>query len=407
VAGTELRSGQDRPLSLHKLVYLVDGDDVTIGRRDTDSYAIFPPDGAELVRRLEAGITPHEAARWYEAEYGQSVDIDHVVAAVSELGFLREPDEMPPAITPVRWQRLGKALFSPPAWVAYGAVVTWALVTAVRSPELRPTYHSIFFTQYFSIIELTLFAVAFPLIVLHESFHALAARRLGVRSRLRFGHRFYYVVLETALDGLVAVPRRKRYLPILAGMLADTLVLSAFIIAASLTRGPGGVLSPEGRLCLAFAFATLLRLAWQFLFYLRTDLYVLITTVLGCVDLHTTAKRMLRHRFSRLLGRGRQPADEPDWHPADRRAAQWYSWLIVVGYAVSLAMIILVAAPIAYWMFSGALGRFIGDSRASGLQLLDSAVFLALNFQQVALTAWLTIREQRLRRKAKFRHVIA
>jgi len=221
---------------------------------------------------------------------------------------------------------------------------------------------------------------------------------------LRFGHRFYYVVLETALDGLVAVPRCKRYLPILAGMLADTLVLSAFIIAASLTRGTGGALSAEGRLCLAFAFATLLRLAWQFLFYLRTDLYVLISTVLGCVDLHTTAKRMLRHRFSRLLGRGRQPAD--DWHPADRRAAQWYSWLIVVGYAVSAAMIILVAVPIAYRMFSGALGRLTGDSRASGPELLDSAVFLALNFQQVALTVWLAIREQRLRRKAKFRHVI-
>jgi hypothetical protein len=405
VAGTDLRPGQGRPLLLHKLVYLVDGDDVTIGRPDTDSYAIFPPDGAELVRRLEAGVTPHEAARWYEAEYGQSVDIDHVVAAVSELGFLREPDEMSAAIAPVRWQRLGKALFSPPAWVAYGAVVIWALLAVVLSPDLLPTYHSIFFTQYFSIIELTLFAGAFPLIVLHESFHALAARRLGVRSRLRFGHRFYYVVLETALDGLVAVPRRKRYLPILAGMLADTLVLSALIIAASLTRGPGGALSAAGRVCLAFAFATLLRLAWQFLFYLRTDLYVLITTVLGCVDLHETAKRMLRHRFSRLLGLGRQPTDE--WHPADRRAAQWYSWLIVVGYAVSAAMIILVAAPIAYWMFSGALGRLTGGSRASGLQLLDSAVFLALNFQQVALTAWLTIREQRLRRKAKFRHVIS
>ncbi|GAA1622176.1 hypothetical protein [Actinoplanes couchii] len=32
----------DRPLALHPLVYLVEGDEVTIGRTDTDSYAIFP-----------------------------------------------------------------------------------------------------------------------------------------------------------------------------------------------------------------------------------------------------------------------------------------------------------------------------------------------------------------------------
>ena len=68
----------DRALAIHPLVYFADGEEVTIGRPDIDSYAIFPLDGAELVRRLADGATPEEAARWYESEYGQATSVNHV-----------------------------------------------------------------------------------------------------------------------------------------------------------------------------------------------------------------------------------------------------------------------------------------------------------------------------------------
>src|SRR5215813_14706271 len=75
---------------------------------------------------------------------------------------------------------------------------------------------------------------ALPILQLvHEGYHALAGRRLGLNSTLRIGHRFIYVVFETSLDGLVAVPRRQRYLPMLAGMLTDVVALAALILAAA------------------------------------------------------------------------------------------------------------------------------------------------------------------------------
>jgi hypothetical protein len=43
------------PLRLHPLTYLDEGDDVTLGRADIDSYGLFPPDGAALLQQLEAG----------------------------------------------------------------------------------------------------------------------------------------------------------------------------------------------------------------------------------------------------------------------------------------------------------------------------------------------------------------
>ena len=78
----------------------------------------------------------------------------------------------------------------------------------------------------------------------------------GLRTRLSVGRRLYYIVFVTEMDGLVTVPRRKRYLPMLAGMLTDLLVLAVLILLADVTRRPGGALSLAGDVALAFAYMT-------------------------------------------------------------------------------------------------------------------------------------------------------
>ncbi|MFD8887265.1 hypothetical protein ACFV0H_32915 [Streptomyces erythrochromogenes] len=178
-----IRSEADTPLPFHPLVFLEDGEEVTIGRPDTDSYGIFPVDGAHLVRRLEAGATPSQAADWYAAEYGEQVDVDDIIGALRELGFVREEGEEPAQTGPVRWQRLGRALFSPPAWICYGLITAWALWRMICSPDLVPTAEDMLFSEYYAVISLVMLVAAVPLIAIHEAFHALAARRLGIGSR--------------------------------------------------------------------------------------------------------------------------------------------------------------------------------------------------------------------------------
>jgi hypothetical protein len=394
----------DRPVPLHPLVFLEDGDEVTIGRADVDSYGIFPGEGAELVRRLVAGDTPRQAADWFEQTYGEGVDIEDVVAGLDELDLVRRSGELVTGSTPVRFRRLGAALFSPVAWVVYAGLAGWALFVMVANADLRPSYHNIFFSDYFMVIQVGLFVAAIPLLLVHESFHALAGRRLGIKSRLRIGRRLYFIVLETSLDGLVAVPRRKRYLPIVAGLLADVIGIAVCTIAADLTRHPDGALSGAGRFLLAVAFAALLRVIWQFFFYLRTDIYVLVTTVLGCVDLHGAARQIVRNRFRRLFGRGE--TDESLLHPVDRQVARWYSWLVVVGYTASLTTFVLAGAPVAYRFATGVIGRITGDGVPTAL-LLDSIVFGGVAIAQCAVLGWLMVRERaQTRRDRHLQHVI-
>jgi hypothetical protein len=399
----------DQPLRLHPLTYLEEGDEVTVGRADINSFGLFPVDGAALLRRLEAGSTPSEAARWYSGEYGEQVDISEFLEVLEELDlFLGEGEE--PTATTVRWQGLGKALFSAWAWALYAALAGAAVAAMIRYPYLVPTYGHLFFTRSsLLILMLGIVIGQLPLQLLHEAFHALAGRRLGLNSTLRIGHRFIYVVFETSLDGLVAVPRRQRYLPMLAGMLTDVVAIAGLTLAAAAVHPASpadtGAAAFGYRFLLSMAFGVVLRFAWQFFFFLRTDLYYLTSTVLGCNDLQTTARQLMWNRIWRFLGRPARLADESAWTPRDSAAARWYSWLMLAGYGLLLLMVATVLVPTGTRLTVQAVHELAIAS--SPLRVADVLLFLALNFWQpvtaAALATWAFTRRRRPRPAARTR----
>jgi hypothetical protein len=380
------------PLRLQPLTFLEERGEVVIGRTDIDSYAVFPHDGAALLRELDAGRTPDDAAQWYQRRFGEAVDVGEFVATLRELDFVREdPAPADPTAAPVRWQRLGRAVFSVPAWALYAAVVVAALVICMADGRYVPQPSNVFFSPYLVVIELTVLVSQTALSLVHEAFHVLAARRIGVNCRVRLSYRFYFVVFETVLDGLVVVPRRQRYLPMLAGMLADVLAIAGLTLVAYLV--------PEVRgLCLAIAFTTIPRLAWQFYFYLRTDLYYLAVTVLRCIDLEGATRAVLRNRINRLRGRTDLLVDEEAWDPRDRHVARWYAPLHVAGYGASLAVLLLVVVPLALDFFGEAASRLAGGMGSS--HFWDSALVLGLTVAQLIVAAALALGERRNARRS-------
>jgi hypothetical protein len=398
--------GRPRPLRFPSLTFLDEGEDVVVGRPDTDSYVVLPADGAALLRRLYDGADRTEAADWYAREFGESVDIDDFLDALRGMDLVSDapdagetatdaPAEISGRATAVRYKRLGAAVFSGPAWVVYLAVLIAGVAVVVADPSLAPRHERVFFSDSLVVVELSLLVLTFPLVAVHELAHVLAGRRLGLRTRLRVSRRLYFVVFETVMNGLVAVPRAQRYLPMLAGLLADLVLAAAFTVTAWLVRGPIAAIGWLAGLCLALALTTLLRAAWQLYFFLRTDLYYLVTTVLGCVDLHTVAREYLRNAVNRRLGRSHRLVAEDSWHPRDRRAVRWYAPLVVVGYTVAIGLLVVVMLPVAWTFLSQAFGRvFLGQSSSTG-QLWDSAVLLLLNAAQLGAAGVLAVRDRR------------
>jgi hypothetical protein len=387
------------PLRLHPLTFLEEGEEVTVGRADIDSYGLFPPDGAALLRQLESGMSPADAAGWYQEQYGETVDIGEFLEVLDELDLVVRDGEEVAGIHRVKWQRLGQALFSPVAWVAYAALIGAAIIEMARKPSIAPAYQHLFFTRSsLTILTLGIVLGQVPWMLMHEAFHALAGRRLGLNSKLGIGRRFYYLVFTTALDGLVAVPRRKRYVPMLAGMLMDVLVIAALTVGADALSGATGFGALLYKLFLCMAFGVVLRLAWQFYFFLRTDLYFLAITVLGCNDLQTVSRQLLANRLNRLFGRHQRLVDEASWTPRDRSVARWYSWLMVAGYGFLTVLIFTAMIPAAIRITEIAVHRLTKD--LSVLSGIDFVVFLVLNFSEFLVAGYLAVRTYR-RRRAK------
>lgn len=377
----------------HRLMYLPDGDEVTVGRHGNEEFVVLPAAGAELLRRLAAGSTSAEAADWFLHSYGDEVDVEDFVAELAELGFVRPPDEPVAAEPKIRWQRLGRAIFSPVGGVCYLMLIGAWLDSMMHRPDLVPKPHNLVFTHYVSLVILTLLAAQMPLLLLHESAHALAGRRLGLPSKLSVGRRMQFLVFETTINGLVAVERRKRYLPILAGMMTD-LGISAALGLLAAVLSPDGAPSQLAALSLSLSYLTLLRFSWQFWFFLRTDIYYLIVTVLGCVDLHTAAKQQLANTFLRWLGK---PAkyDAASWHPRDRSVARWYAKLMFLGYAASAATLVFGWLPAILRVITTVIPRLFGNNPNGWKGTVDSIAFLILNCIELILVASIAVRQRR------------
>src|SRR5580704_13994658 len=178
-------------IRLHRLTMVTEDDGVMVGRPDICSYAVFPAEGAEALRLLDAGTPVSEVAAWYQETCGSSLDVDDFLDVLGDLEFIRGDGEEEPPPAPIRWQRLGRWAFSWPAMICYAAITLAACVAMARFPYLRPTYRHLFFTKYLSLIPVVMAAATIPLVLLHESFHALAGRRLGLPSTLTIGRRFY------------------------------------------------------------------------------------------------------------------------------------------------------------------------------------------------------------------------
>jgi hypothetical protein len=385
-------------LRLHRLTLVEEDGGVMIGRPDTGSYAWFPAEGAELLRRVAAGTPLADGVSRYERATGETLDVEDFLETLDELGFTRaDGEDLPPAPT-VRLRRLGRAVFSWPAMTGYAVIIVAAFAAMVRDPVFRPSYQNLFFTGHPSLIPVVLTLVGLGFVVVHEWFHMLAGRRLGLPSTLRIGRRLYYLVAETRLNALLSVPRRRRYLPFLAGMLCDTVLFAALTLLAVALRDAGAA-GWVWKVCLALAFTNVLRLIWQFLFYLETDLYYVIATALRCTDLQAAARFVVASRVRRLRRRPVPPPD-PGWSDRDRAAARWYAPLLFAGYAFSFASLIGIGIPTFAHLWSAALHELLRPD-ATPVQVADGSILIVLMAGELAALLYVTVRDRRAKRRAQ------
>lgn len=391
---------QPTRLEFYPLSFVPEGDDVLVGRPDAESYAVLPADGAAVLERMANGMTPESAAEWYERTYDESLDLDDFLATLDDLGFLRHDEPAREAGKPVRLQWLGRAMFSLPAFGCYFAVILGGVLMMARHPELRPQSHHVFFTSSLLMVQLLVMFGQVPWLLVHEAFHVMAGRRIGLPSELGLGTRLHvFVVVETRMNGVLSVPRRKRYLPYLAGMVLDLVAVSGLELFAYALREPDGHYPLAARVAQAMAFPILLRFFYQFQLFLQTDVYFALATAFGCYDLHAVTRAVVLNRWHRLTGRPEKIVDLDQWSDRDRRLARWYAPFFAVGVAVLIVVWLLGILPV----LIGTVRLSIEGLTASthDLHFWDTTLFAVTNTLQLGLYFYLAGRNYLRHRRTR------
>ena len=336
-----------------------EGENVTIGLLDGQTFVTIPVEGVEILDALAEGGTVNEALERYERAHAETPDIEDFLEALEQVGFVTalgagdpapsapEPPPQAPAMN-FRWisPAAARRLFSAPVLFACGLAIAIGVGLVATNPSLVPGVTVLVFHRHLAAWTSVMFAVATVGVLVHESAHVLAARAAGVPARVRIGHRLWVLVVETDMTGIWLARKRSRQLAFLAGAIIDG-VSSAALLGVLWARQHGWLeLSPAlERFVAATLLTYLLRLLWQCFVFVRTDLYYVLATALDCKNLLADTENLLRNWVARA--RRRAPLTDQSAIPAhELRSIRAYTVMWLAGRLLAVASLFFVMLPV-------------------------------------------------------------
>lgn len=388
-----------------------DGGSHVLGRPDRGIFVTVPKPGAVFIAALQRGSGMAVAVREASSAAGCDIDGEEFLADLVAEGLFPAEDERidpkPRSPEAVRssfsraWvRRWGGAAFGRPAWFGYGAAAAFVLGVLVMDPDLRPHWRDAWFLGEPLLSLLTFLPLALAIAATHEAGHWLAGRAMGVDARFRVSQRALYLVFETDLTPLVALPRRQRYGVLLAGMAWDV-VLLAGALSLRLIHDVGIVILPEivDRILATLALNQCVVLTWQWAaLFLRTDGYAVLANALRCHNLYRATWLTVRSLVPFGGGSDRHELARISAH--DRRAARGFALCWVVGMAVLSAWTIVLVIP-AGLDLGRAVAHDLSTSPALSWTFVLSILGLAYLFVRVFAPPALALRERRLRLRGR------
>ena len=168
----------------------------------------------------------------------------------------------------------------------------------------------------------------------------------------------WVLVAETDMTGLWSVPKRQRYLPMLAGPVID-LVSASLLTLLKGSRHQGWITLPAvvEEVGLAMVIVYLMRLLWQCFFFVRTDFYYVVAAAFRP---HSN-RCGIRKPTSATSGGGSscafRRATGRTSRPGQQRVIRAYFWVWLLGRGLAFWGLFFVTLPVA--------GRYLRDSLAA------------------------------------------
>jgi putative peptide zinc metalloprotease protein len=384
-----------------RLTVAFDGEAWVLGRPDLGVFVAVPEPGAVFVTTLQETGSVAEATARASEKAGEPVDGDDFIEGLTAAGLLDAATAAPDDDTSGRGRRIrwiegispqaAARLFGRTGWTVYAAALVFVIAVLVARPDLRPSWQDAWFlpSMGLSVLGWLVLGIAFG--ALHEAWHWLAGRAVGVPATFRVSYRGMYIVYETDLTQIVAVPRNRRHGVYLAGMAVEIVVV-AVALALRMIIPPGLV----SDLLAAVILFRVVAIVWQWAALpLRSDSYALLANALRCHNLYRTTWLTVKNRLFRLTEA--EAAELAASGARDRDMARWFALLYVAGMAVMVWLFLTVMLPLMLSLAQWGLDR-LASGQIGSAEFWEALLVTAYVALRIGLPPLLAFRERRLRR---------
>jgi putative peptide zinc metalloprotease protein len=383
------------------LTVVRDGDGYVLGSQRSPDYVAVPDIGGQVVRWLQDGTSLDECGRRAAELAGQPVDVAGFIDGLTQAGLLAADDQtadgqaeagqaeagqaeagqaeagqaeasLPVPAGVAGWKHAaGRVLFGPAGLAVQGLLGTIVVAAMIGLPRVRPAYADAIpaTVPLVSIAVIAVLGIALGLA--HEFAHVLAAWAAGVPSRVSVSRRMIAVVFQTDLTRLWSVPRRSRIVPLLAGIVFDAAAVGVLVVLEVTLPGAPPLFV---HLIRAVVFLNVSAIAFQFLIFLRTDVYALFVLAAGCKHLWDVKGAISRKAVGRATA-----GDLALLDAVARREIFWakvFLFLYAPGVLVTTGYFVIFALPAVRKIIAASLRAVFSDGLLSVTGAAGAIAFL-------------------------------
>lgn len=387
---------------------------VMVGRKDIGAYVSVPAEALEVIGLLDSGKTVGEVKEFTKEKYGEDIGVEEFLQEMVRNEMVRTVDgvEVPTAShvqkdmgSSITQNHVGW-LFSTYAWCVYGALLAACLIIFALVPEYIPHYTDFFFHPWYSAAIVFWFFFGWVLVAYHEVGHLFAAKAVGTQGYFSLSNRLLFIVAQTNLGNIWAIPRRKRYVVYFAGLAWDSVMLFAMLVLLFLTDHHVLALSPlQYAFVKAMVFGETWGIIWQFRFNMQTDIYYVVANYFKCTRLLPDAQAYIKNFLSRFTRRIKK-TDFSGTSASELRAVKWYTPLYFVGTSVTVATYFLRSFPIFILQIKRAVEGITSGYAAQPELFTDGVILIVVASLSWSLWGYLVLRTRWSRIRQKFRAVV-
>jgi putative peptide zinc metalloprotease protein len=381
----------------HEFTRQYDDQEVTIQSLVSGIPLVLPLDALEILDDLASGKTIEESSAIYQKKYNVSPDLLDLLDILEQEGFIqpeigsvlhsnnqlgRLKQKSKPSHIRYHFENFSQVLAQQifGRKILYGcfALISLSVLAIALDPSIIPGWKAHFFTQNLTLTRFGLTVFDYVTLFLHEMAHLVAAKAVGVSSRMGISNRLWYLVAETDMTGVWGIPREQRYLPFLAGPLLDT-VSSAILILVLFTEHHQWIILPVMiiQAFRAMLLIYLMRLFWQCYLFVRTDFYFVFANIFRCKNLMKDTETFLQNRLTRII-RSIKKIDQSNIPLAERRVIGRYAVLWVVGRIAALASLAFIEIPL-LWNYFLEVTTIIGHGfQVNPYAFIDAVLMILL-----------------------------